>query len=90
MDFEWNEKKSLLNLQKHGVSFHEGANVFSDPLAITFNDPDHSIGESRFLTFGHSRMNRLLIVSHVERQGRIRIINARKATKLERTIYENG
>jgi hypothetical protein len=44
MVFEWDEKKSQLNLKKHGVSFQEGATVFGDPLAITFDDPDHSIG----------------------------------------------
>ena len=90
MEFEWDEKKARTNLKKHGVSFHEGASVFGDPLAITFDDPDHSIGEHRFLTFGHSRMNRLLVVSHTNRYDRKRIINARPAIKHERKIYENG
>ncbi|HWR71859.1 MAG TPA: BrnT family toxin, partial [Nitrospirota bacterium] len=51
MEFEWDEKKARANLIKHGVSFHEGASAFGDPLALTFDDPDHSIGEHRFLTF---------------------------------------
>ena len=84
MEFEWDEKKSKQNLKKHGVSFHEGATVFSDPFAITFDDPDHSTIEHRLLTFGFSCMNRLLLVSHTERHGR------RQVTKHERTIYENG
>lgn len=90
MEFEWDEKKARANLIKHGVSFHEGASVFGDPLAITFDDPDHSVGEQRYLTFGHSRMNRLLIVSHTSRYDRKRIINAREVTRHERKIYENG
>ena len=90
MEFEWDPQKSDANFKKHGVSFHEASTVFGDPLAITFSDPDHSIGEHRFLTFGYSRLNRLLVVVHTERHGKIRIISARRTTKQERKIYENG
>ncbi len=90
MQFEWDPVKSTSNFKKHGVSFHEASTVFSDALAITFDDPDHSIREHRFLTFGHSRMGRLLVVVHAERHGRMRIISARRATRQERKIYENG
>lgn len=62
----------------------------ADPLAITFADPDHTRGEHRFLTFGHSKVGYLLVVVHTERHGKTRIINARRATRSERTIYENG
>lgn len=90
MEFEWDPKKSVMNRKKHGVSFHDAATVFADPLAITFSDPDHSLGEHRFLTFGHSKMKQLLVVVHTERHGKTRIISARRATRYERTIYENG
>ena len=90
MKFEWDPDKSGANLKKHGISFHEAATVFGDPLAITFNDPDHSIGEHRFLTFGHSSANQLMAVVHTERLGKTRIISARRATIKEREIYENG
>jgi len=91
MEFEWDSKKATDNERKHkGVSFHEAATVFSDPLAISFPDPDHSTGEFRFLAFGVSRSNRLLVVSYTYRQGMIRIISAREATRPERRIYEDG
>jgi uncharacterized protein len=90
MKLEWDSKKAAENKRKHQVSFHEASTVFGDPLAITFSDPDHSEGEYRFLTYGVSRLNELLIVSHTEREGRVRIISARKATRRERRIYENG
>lgn len=90
MEFEWDPRKSDINLKKHGVSFHEASTVFGDLLALTFNDPDHSIGEHRFLTFGHSSANQLLAVVHTERHGKTRIISARRATKQERKIHENG
>ena len=44
MEFEWDKKKAEINLKKHGISFHEAATVFGDHLAITFDDPDHSVG----------------------------------------------
>jgi len=90
MEFEWDPKKSDMNRKKHGVSFHDAATVFADPLAITFHDPDHSSGEHGFLTFGHSKMKQLLVVAHTERNGKTRIISARRVTRHERTIYENG
>ena len=90
MEFEWDENKSNTTRKKHGIFFHEAATVFGDPLAITFQDPDHSIREHRFITFGHSQANRLLAVVHTERQGTTRIISARQTTRQERNIYENG
>lgn len=90
MEFEWDPNKSDANLKKHGVSFHEASTVFGDPMSITFNDPDHSIREHRLLTFGYSRMNQLLAVVHTERHGKTRIISARRATRQERKIYEDG
>ena len=88
MKFEWDPEKAETNERKHGVSFHEAASVFGDPLAITFQDPDHSMEEERFLTFGLSGFDRLLVVSHAERKDLTRIISARAMTRKERRIYE--
>jgi len=88
MKFEWDENKAADNLQKHGVSFDEAATVFGDPLAITYQDPAHSDEEDRYLTFGHSSLSRLIVVSHTDRGDRIRLISAREMTRRERTDYE--
>jgi uncharacterized DUF497 family protein len=88
MEFEWDADKAVRNLGKHGVSFQEAATVFGDPLAVTYFDPDHSKDEDRFLTFGHSSIGRLLVVSHTDRGDRTRIISARRATRKERKSYE--
>ena len=90
MRFEWDPKKAATNLLKHGVSFEEAATALRDDLAVTGRDPDHSIGEHRFVTFGISSAGRLLVVSHTERGDILRIISARPATKRERKIYEEG
>jgi len=86
--FEWDPKKASANIRKHGVTFHEAATVFGDPLAVTFDDPDHSESEERCLTFGVSLQGRLIVVSHTERQARTRIISARLMSRKERVIYE--
>ena len=90
MKFEWDQQKAKSNLKKHGVSFQEATTVFGDALAITYDDPDHSINEQRLLTFGLSRTGKLLIVSHTKRSQSMRIISARAMTKQERWIYEEG
>jgi len=75
---------------KQGVSFEEAATVFRDTISATGADPDHSVGEERFITFGVSTSGRLLVVAHTERGDTIRIISARPATPGERKIYEEG
>ena len=77
MRFEWDRDKAKRNLNKHNVSFDEAVTVFYDPLSATFDDPEHSIEERRFITVGYSSGGRLLVVSHTDRTGRLRIISAR-------------
>ena len=90
MRFEWNALKAAANLRKHGVSFDEAASVFFDPLSATGDDPDHSLDESRFVTFGTSSSGRLLVVAHAQHDDAIRLITARLATRAERKLYEEG
>ncbi|ASC72596.1 hypothetical protein XM38_035540 [Halomicronema hongdechloris C2206] len=90
MEFEWNPDKAGLNIEKHGVSFREAATVFNDPLSVTFPDPDHSIGENRYVIIGVSRVGQLLVVAHTDRGEKVPIISARKATRQERRFYEEG
>ena len=90
MHFEWDSAKAAKNFRKHRVLFEEASSVFYDPLAVTGADPDHSEAEDRLITFGVSSAGRLLVVSHTERGEAIRIISARRATRRERRIYEEG
>jgi len=88
MHFEWDREKASANLKKHRVAFDEAATVFYDPLAATFDDPDHSASERRFITVGYSSRGRLLVVSHTERGNSLRIISARLASAQERKRHE--
>ena len=89
--FGWDEHKARLNSRKHGVSFIEAASVFSDPLARIFNDDEHSGRERREIIIGRSAADRLLLVCFTDvSEDQIRIISARRATKLEQHDYEEN
>jgi uncharacterized DUF497 family protein len=80
------------NLKKHGVSFEEAATVFSDPDALDWDDPDHSLSEHRAKRLGVSLAGRILIVAYTARRlhngtETIRVIRARQASRRERTAY---
>lgn len=64
--------------------------MFLDPTALTFSDPDHSAEEARWITIGRSVRQRVLFLAHTERDDRIRIISARRATRQEQEQYEEG
>ena len=81
----------MANLAKHRVSFQEAATVFGNVLSVTFPDPDHSVGESQYVTVGLSEQGKVLVVAHTERaEEGLRIISARKATRSERVFHEEG
>jgi uncharacterized protein len=88
LQFTWDPQKAAISLRKHKVGFPEAATAFADPLSLTIADPDHSVGEERFVLIGQSERRRLVVVAHVERGDLIRIISARLATRRERKTYE--
>ena len=88
MEFEWDVTKASQNIEKHGVSFEEGTDVFDDDLSLTVPDPDHSEDENRYLIFGRSKQQNHLVVSFTDRGDRIRIISARRMSRQEIRAYE--
>jgi uncharacterized DUF497 family protein len=72
------------------VSFEEAVTVFQDALARVHPDPDRSETERREILIGHSAQARLLPVAFTDRQGKIRLISARKVTRRERREYEES
>ena len=72
------------------MPFDEALTVFADPLARIFDDPDHSEDELREVVVGHSSKPRLLVVGFTERSGRVRLIDARRATKSEQKRHEEN
>jgi len=90
IEFEWDPAKAEANLRKHGISFEDAATAFFDALSLTVPDPLHSEGEARLVLLGLTRTNRLVVVAHVDRGARIRLISARPATRKERRQYETN
>jgi hypothetical protein len=87
--YEWDAEKAADNQRKHGVSFDEATTVFLDPLALSFDDPDHSLTERRFITIGMTTNQRVVFVSHADGDNdRIRIIGARETTSRETYDYQ--
>jgi uncharacterized protein len=89
LGFDRDPGKAAANRRKHGVGFDEAGSVFADEHALLLADPEHSAGEERFLLLGLSDRLRVLVVSHVYRQGEglVRLISARKATRREARLY---
>jgi uncharacterized DUF497 family protein len=90
IEYEWDPAKAKGNLAKHGVSFEEAASAFLDPMALSGPDPDHSANEARYVTFAYSGLGQLLAISHSYRPGGIRLISARRVTRVERKLYEEN
>lgn len=88
--FEWDSAKADSNIEDHDVVFEEATTVFVDPLFIIFKDPDHSIGEQRYIIIGESEKRRYLLVSFAEREPGTRLISARELNSKERRTYEKS
>jgi len=88
LTFEWDEVKAKASFKKHKVSFEEGKTIFNDPFLVTFPDDIYSSNEERFINIGLSANGLILILTHTERQDKIRIISCRKATARERKFHE--
>jgi uncharacterized DUF497 family protein len=89
--YEWDPKKARENLKRHAVSFDEATSVFGDPFALTFDDPEHSLDEPRYITIGTSSKQRIVFLSHADRgEDHVRIISARPATVAEAHAYQES
>jgi uncharacterized DUF497 family protein len=86
--FEWDADKAQSNIEKHGVTFEEAAEVFFDPFYQSGDTAEE--GELREFILGYSIAPRLLLVVYIEREERTRIISARPATRHERKLYEEA
>jgi uncharacterized protein len=87
LKFEWGKAKAASNERAHGVSFDLAKSVFKDPFSIERLDDREDYGEERFVVIGRAEGSILLFVAYTEREERIRIISARRATQYEENDY---
>lgn len=87
MQFEWDERKNRLNIEKHGIALSNAWHVFEQPLLIRL-DERKDYGEPRWIALGD--LNGTVVVLVFTRRGEtIRVISIRKGNKHERQIYQN-
>ena len=85
MEFEWDEQKEIINIEKHHISYNIAKQVFNDINRIEIYDMQHSLEEDRYNTIG--MVEDVLFVVYTERKEKIRLISARLATEKERSLY---
>lgn len=84
--FEWDEVKNEANVRKHGIKFEQAQLIFDGP-TLDVVDSRYDYGETRMISLGLLEGVVVLSVAHTDREGRIRLISARKASRKERMIY---
>ncbi len=86
MGFQWDAEKNAANVAKHGISFEQAAQIFRAPILKRLDDR-RDYQETRFIALG-TYDGEVLCVVFTERDGDIRLISARKASRHERERYE--
>lgn len=86
MEFEWDERKNQANRAKHGISFEEAVVIFEGPI-LTLPDDRFDYGEPRVISIGSAGSELFLTVVHTDRNGKTRVISARRANRRERSLY---
>ena len=84
--FEWDDDKDAANIAKHGISFRQACKIF-DGIILTADDDRHDYGEVRQNSIGMLDGLVVIVVTHTDRNGRIRLISARPAKRRERDRY---
>jgi len=83
--YEWDPAKAESNRQKHGIAFEEAALALEDPKGKVTDASTQT--ESRLATLCFSPASGTLVVVHVERGERDRIVSARRASRREWRQY---
>lgn len=89
MNFEWDDAKDRLNIEKHGIRFEDAQKIFGG-FTLDFIDDSQHYGEEREISIGMIDGIAILTVVHTDREGTCRIISARQANRKERERYEQA
>jgi len=86
LEFEWDETKARINLEKHKVSFLTAATIFLNERLERIGDREE-YGELRWIALGRVDDEVYRVVFTWRGESLIRLIGAQKASKDEREIY---
>lgn len=84
--YEWDADKNQKNVEKHGIDFETAKRIFDSPI-VSRRDERKDYNETRYVSIGIIDQVAMIVVVHTSRQGRIRLISARPASRRERKIY---
>lgn len=88
LEFEWDKGNKDKNLKKHGISDKEAEEIFNNvPLLVSLDKKHSTRIEVRYHALGKTDKNKVLFISFTVRNRNVRIISARKASKIERNKY---
>ncbi len=86
MEFEWDENKNQLNIQRHRIDFFDACQIFDYPI-IERIDNRRNYGEVRCVALG--QLDGVVVhVVYTVRRGVTRIIFVRRGNRYERQIYK--
>ena len=88
MAYVWDEAKRQSNLQKHKLDFAD-AHLLFEGITFTFEDERFDYDEPRYVTIGQLKII-VVVVVHTDRNGDIRIISMRKASRYEQKLYRES
>ena len=89
MEFDWDDNKRKLNINKHGVDFVAARELWFSPMIVKEDDRE-DYGERRWIGMGRLG-ERVMVVAFTKRERNvIRIISCRKANHREVSYYEQA
>lgn len=86
LEFEWDEAKAKLNLEKHRVSFLTAAAIFLNARLERVDDRE-DYGEVRWIALGRVKTEVYRVVYTWRAENLVRILSAQRASKDEEEIY---
>jgi len=79
-EFEWDEKKSQINKQKHGIDFKEATKLFKKGIKVYFAK---EVGNEKRYLISNYLNGKCYSAIFTVRNGKIRIISVRRCRKSE-------
>ena len=88
MKFEYDEKKSQINKEKHGIDFVEAQKLWQDEEALVI--PANIVGNEIRYALISKKLTKCFIAIFTIRDDMYRIISVRRCRKNEEKNYENN
>lgn len=89
MQFEWDEQKNALNIQKHGIDFSDTYELFRQHILV-LKDERKDYKEHRYIGVGYIQQRIMVLVFTRPKKDSVRVISLRKANKREQEKFKRA